>query len=69
MGNYFFNTQIDKCFRKRTVLLKKTYDMTKVWGHSKRASRHLGMKGGEVNKKCDATHSKKRDFASDVLFE
>ena len=32
--------------------------MTKVWGHSKRASRHSGKRRGEVNKKCDATHSK-----------
>ena len=43
--------------------------MTKVWGHSKHASRHTGKRGGEVDKKCDTTHSKKRDFASDVLFE
>ena len=43
--------------------------MTKVWGHSKCASRHSGKRGGEVDKKRDATHSKKRDFASDILFE
>ena len=43
--------------------------MTKVWGHSKRAPRRSGKRGGDVDKKCDTTHSIKRDFASDVLFE
>ena len=62
---------------------KKCYDMTKVWGHSKRAS--LRKKRREVwqksNKKwrrrrvhsqkiwCHSLKKKTRYFASDVLFE
>ena len=57
---------------------KKCYDMTKVWGHSKRDRRECWRKKvtksdlgeGFAAKKCDVTHLKKtRDFASDVLFE
>ena len=71
----FFNTQINGCFWKRTVL-------TKAWRHSKCASlRKEGKrvwqkkvtnidKGGGVTAKKKWYHSlKKRDFASDVLFE
>ena len=62
------------------VCWKKCYDMTKVWGHSKRVTqeREEGrliknvtkseVGEGYAAKKCDFTHSKKRDFASDVLF-
>ena len=54
--------------------------MTKVWGHSKRVTqeREEGrliknvtkseVGEGYAAKKCDFTHSKNRDFASDVLF-
>ena len=54
--------------------------MKKVWSHSKRASLKKEGKGkkkvtksdvggGLTAKKSDTTHSKTRDFATDVLFE
>ena len=32
--------------KKKTVLLEKCYDMTKVWGHEKRASLKKDGRGG-----------------------
>ena len=40
--------QIDGCFQKEHFCLETFYDMTKVWGYSKRVSLR---KGGKVDKK------------------
>ena len=61
---------------------KNCYDMTKIWGHSKRASLRKERRKkrltknitksdvgkGFAAKTCDVTHSEKRDFENDVLF-
>ena len=48
LETYFSNMQIDGCFQKEHFCLETFYDMTKVWGYSKRVSLR---KGGKVDKK------------------
>ena len=78
-GAIFFNTQIDGCFWKRTVLLEKllwydesvkprvTQERVELRLTKNITKRDAG--GGVAAKKSDTTHLKKRDFGSDVLFE
>ena len=81
-GSYFFNTQIDGCFWKRTVFLEKMlwYDKNKeplktcvtqerVEGNLTKKVTKSDIGGRVTDKKSDTIHSKKLDFASDVLFE
>ena len=75
LGSYFFNTKIDRCFRKRTLLLEKMlwYDKSirpfkmcvtqeRGEGRSTKKVTKNDVGGGFPCKKCDATHSKKTRF-------
>ena len=80
LGNCLFNTQIDGCFQKRTLLLEKTlwYDKS-MWSFKlcvtqERVEGRLTKKvtknyvgGGFTAKKCDATHSKKKQQKAEIM--
>ena len=81
-GSYFFNTQIDGCFKKRTVLFEKVlwYDKSmrtfktcvtqeKEEEKLKKKYQNCDVGGGVAAKKMWCYSLKKQDFASDVLFE
>ena len=81
-GSYFFNTQIDGCFQKRTVLFEKVlwYDKSigpfktcvsqeKEEGKLKKKLQNSDVGGGVGAKKMWCYSLKKQDFESDVLFE
>ena len=79
---FFFNTQIDGCFWKRTVLLEKLLwcdkrmkpfktcvTQERVEGKLTKAVTKSDVGGGVAAKKKWCHPIKKRDFESEVLFE